>query len=151
MADITPRMSAAEYLARVSGGGSAASPGAGAGRPRRRAGLGAKYGNRKVELPNGEKFDSGKELRHMQLLEACRCASDAAQRVTHIERQKRFLLIEKQDGERAVSYHADFVVRYADGREEVHDVKSAATRTDKTYVLKRKLMLSVHGIRIQEF
>jgi hypothetical protein len=147
MAHITPRMSAAEYLARVSASGSAA---AGTGRPPGRGGLGAKYGNRKIELPNGEKFDSGKELRHMQLLEACRCASDPAQRVTHIERQKRFLLIEKQEGERAVSYHADFVVRYADGRQEVHDVKSVATRTDKTYVLKRKLMLSVHGIRIQE-
>jgi hypothetical protein len=148
MPDITPRMSAADYLARCS---SVAPAVATTGARGRRAGLGAKYGNRKIELPNGEKFDSGKELRHLQVLEACRSAADPAQRVVHIERQKRYLLIEKQVGERAVSYHADFLVRYADGREEVHDVKSAATRTDKTYVLKRKLMLSVHGIRIQEF
>lgn len=50
--------------------------------------------------------------------------------------------------ERAVSYIADFV--YTDnetGQEVVEDTKGYRT---KEYIIKRKLMLSVHGIRIKE-
>lgn len=140
MADVTQRMSAQEYLASVCAG-------------QRTGGLKrkAKYGNRRIVTEAGLKYDSGKELRHHQLLEASKSAMDPAQRVARVVRQVPYVLLEKQDGERAVKYVADFVVTYADGRVEVHDTKSPPTRADKTYVLKRKLMLAVHGIRIQEF
>ena len=50
-------------------------------------------------------------------------------------------------GERPVDYIADFVYRDKDGNEVVEDVKGVRTRV---YVIKRKLMLWRHGIRIRE-
>lgn len=47
-------------------------------------------------------------------------------------------------------YTADFVYRDKDGNEVVEDVKSEVTRKEADYVLRRKLMLHVHGIRIKE-
>ncbi|MEJ6003815.1 DUF1064 domain-containing protein [Paucibacter soli] len=110
-----------------------------------------KFGNRRGLEFNGEKYDSGKELKHHQLLILAMSAVDDGQRVVEIERQVPFLLVEKQEGERAIKYIADFVVRYGNGRVEVQDTKSPPTRREKTYVIKRKLMLKVHNIRIQEF
>ena len=49
--------------------------------------------------------------------------------------------------ERACSYIADFVYNDADGNLVVEDTKGVRTRD---YVIKRKLMLHVHGIRIKE-
>lgn len=54
--------------------------------------------------------------------------------------QKRKLL------EKSLSYYADFVY-YRDGELVVEDAKGMKT---KEYIIKRKLMLSVHGIRIKE-
>ncbi|GAB4464458.1 MAG: hypothetical protein OHK0044_01870 [Burkholderiaceae bacterium] len=48
--------------------------------------------------------------------------------------------------ERAVKYIADFVYT-KDGKMVVEDTKGCRTRD---YVIKRKLMLYVHGIRILE-
>ena len=50
--------------------------------------------------------------------------------------------------ERAVVYYADFVYR-ENGILVVEDTKSPATRTE-AYIIKRKLMLQVHGIKIKE-
>ena len=50
--------------------------------------------------------------------------------------------------ERPVWYEADFVYQ-ENGKTIVEDFKSSSTRTD-SYVIKRKLMLSVHGISIIE-
>lgn len=50
--------------------------------------------------------------------------------------------------ERAVKYIADFTYR-ENGQLVVEDVKSDATRTD-AYKIKKKLMLSVYGVRIKE-
>lgn len=138
MADLTCRMSAADYLATVA-------------RPKKTDKRRSKFGNRKTVTQSGEKYDSNKELAHHQVLEAARHAVDPSKRVVAVFRQVRFALIDKQEGERAVAYWADFVVHYADGRKEVHDTKSPPTRLDKAYVIKRKLMLAVHRIRIQEF
>lgn len=49
--------------------------------------------------------------------------------------------------ERACWYVADFVYVDSDGRTVVEDAKGVRT---KEYVIKRKLMLAVHGIRIRE-
>lgn len=49
--------------------------------------------------------------------------------------------------ERAVEYVADFVYKNEAGETVVEDVKGFRTHD---YVIKRKLMLWVHGIRIKE-
>ncbi len=107
-----------------------------------------KYGNRKVVL-NGIKFDSLREAERygqLQLLER-------AGQITDLELQPRFELIPKQrrdDGkpERACEYVADF--RYTDtatGQTVIEDAKGMRTRD---YIVKRKLMLQVHGISVRE-
>lgn len=52
--------------------------------------------------------------------------------------------------EQNAAYTADFVYLDKSGEEIVEDVKSEATRREADYVLRRKLMLHVHGIRILE-
>ena len=98
-----------------------------------------KYGNKKAEA-NGLMFDSKKEARFFLQLQ-----QDPS--VVSIKTQVRYELIPKQDGERACSYVADFVVEYQSGEVVVYDVKGMKTAV---YVVKRKLMLWVHGITIQE-
>jgi hypothetical protein len=49
--------------------------------------------------------------------------------------------------EEAVLYYADFVYTDSSGEKVVEDTKGVRTAA---YVIKRKLMLSVHGIRIKE-
>lgn len=51
--------------------------------------------------------------------------------------------------ERACTYVADFVYLNEQGEQVVEDVKSPITRT-KEYIIKRKLMLFVYGIRVKE-
>jgi hypothetical protein len=133
------RMSAADYVAMMSKKSTVA--------PGKRKN---KFGNRKGTTVEGEKYDSSKELKHHRTLELARKALNPADRVVDIKRQVKYLLLDKQDGERAINYYADFVVTYADGRIEVQDTKSPPTRADSTYVMKRKMMLSRYGIRIQE-
>lgn len=53
--------------------------------------------------------------------------------------------------EQRAIYTADFVYEdVATGKTIVEDVKSEYTRKEKDYILRRKLMLHVHGIRIKE-
>ena len=88
---------------------------------------------------------------------------EAAGMISGLKEQVRFNLLPSQYGtcgtdfkgkevkvllERPVSYIADFV--YTDlmtGKEVVEDTKGFRT---KEYVIKRKLMLYIHGIRIKE-
>lgn len=109
-----------------------------------------KYGNVKTAADSGAQFDSAKECRTARDLEFARNAKDPSLRVVEVKRQVWYLVIPKQDGERSASYVADFVATYADGHDEVIDTKSEITRKLPVYVLKRKLMLHVHGIRIRE-
>lgn len=82
--------------------------------------------------------------------------------IKQLERQKRFILIPPQyetvlkNGkekrkllERALHYTADFTYYDADGNFIVVDAKSRATRT-RDYIIRRKLMLFLHGIKIVE-
>ena len=98
-----------------------------------------KYGNKTTET-NGLMFDSKKEARFFLQLQ-----QDPS--VVSIKTQVRYELIPKQDGERACTYVADFVVEYQSDEVVVYDVKGARTAL---YLVKRKLMLWVHGITIQE-
>lgn len=109
----------------------------------------AKYGNRKV-VREGITFDSLKEYRRfceLRLLEK-------AGQITNLQRQVKFELIPTQRDasgkllEKACSYVADFVyydpALFAD---VVEDTKGFRTTE---YIIKRKLMLYRHGIKIKE-
>lgn len=108
-----------------------------------------KYGNEKI-VHGGITFDSQKEANRwseLWLLQRGKAIAD-------LKRQEKFLLIPAQHDEngklleRAVYYIADFV--YTDiktGKKIVEDTKGAKT---KDYIIKRKLMLKEHGIRIRE-
>ena len=73
--------------------------------------------------------------------------------ISDLKEQVRFELIPSQRGEdgkvveRACIYIADFVYKDANGNTIVEDTKGVRT---KEYIIKRKLMLRVYGIRITE-
>lgn len=121
-----------------------------------------KYGNRKIER-DGIIFDSVKEynrFRDLSLLEK-------AGKIENLQRQVKFVLIPaqrepdtvgKRGGikkgkliEKECTYIADFtyIQRTDSGISElvVEDTKGYCT---KDYIIKRKLMLWVHGIKIKE-
>ncbi len=107
-----------------------------------------KYRNVKTEI-DGIKFDSKKEAARWQELKLL----ERAHEINDLRRQVKFELIPHQyaeDGkmiaERAVNYVADFAYN-ENGKIVVEDTKGVRT---KDYIIKRKLMLYVHGIRIRE-
>lgn len=123
-----------------------------------------KYNNQKTRTSDGVEHDSKKEARRwmeLQLLQKAGLISD-------LNRQVRFELIPTQREpdtigklggvhkgkciEQSVVYVADFV--YSDlkkGEIVVEDVKSEATRKKESYIIKRKLMLFLKGIKIYEY
>lgn len=108
--------------------------------------MASKYHSRKVTR-DGMTFDSVKEYRRfceLRLLER----SGA---ITDLQRQVKFELIPSQRiggkvVERACGYIADFVY-IENGKKVVEDTKGFRT---PEYIIKRKLLLYVHGIRIKE-
>lgn len=130
-----------------------------------------KYKSKKV-VKDGITFDSQKEYKRF-----CELSSlEREGKITNLRRQVKFVLIPaqyepdivgKRGGrkkgkliERECSYIADFVyekrIYRPDAFEEVYstrlktvveDVKGVRT---KDYIIKRKLMLHIHGIRIKE-
>ena len=133
-----------------------------------------KYGNKKITI-DGIEFDSRKEAERYSELKLLERAGE----IKDLELQKSFELIpayyeEIPTGEfykagenkgqqkykrvcieKAVTYKADFVYKepceslYSDCKivTVVEDTKGFKT---KEYIIKRKLMLHVHGIRIKE-
>ena len=102
-----------------------------------------KYRNRKTEI-DGIVFDSKREAQRYAELQILQRAG----KIRDLSMQVEFELIPKQDGERACKYKADFVYHMADnGKMVVEDVKGKRTRE---YIIKRKLMLWRHGIKIVE-
>jgi hypothetical protein len=67
--------------------------------------------------------------------------------ISSLRFQPKFEVIPKQDGERAAHYIADFAYIECDGTAVVEDTKGFKT---PDYILKRKLMLKVYGIRVRE-
>lgn len=116
-----------------------------------------KYKSRKI-TKNGITFDSLKEYRRFCEL----VLLERAGRIQNLQRQVKFQLIPAQYEpdtigkrgsirrgkclERAITYVADFVY-IEDGKQIVEDSKGVRT---KEYILKRKMMLYFHGIRIKE-
>ena len=106
----------------------------------------SKYHSRKVTR-DGMTFDSVKEYRRFCELRLI----ERSGAITDLQRQVKFELIPSQriGGkviERACSYIADFVY-IENGKKVVEDTKGFKT---PDYIIKRKLMLWVHGIRIRE-
>ena len=118
-----------------------------------------KYKNRKVNI-DGVEFDLMKEYWRFAELKQMQ----AEGKITDLERQVKYILlpaqrepdtIGKRGGvkkgkllEREVAYYADFVYRLADtGTLIVEDTKGMRTTE---YIIKRKLMLFIHKIRIKE-
>lgn len=103
-----------------------------------------KYGNKKIRLPDGTVYDSKKEYkRHMELMLLQRAGE-----ISDLKRQVKYELIPKQDGERAVTYVADFVYKDSrTGEEVVEDCKGF--RTD-VYKLKAKIFRYRYGKKILE-
>ena len=100
-----------------------------------------KYHAKKV-MYDGLKFDSAFERDryvHLKGLEELGI-------IKNLQLQVKYEIIPKQDGERAAHYIADFVYE-EDGRVVVEDTKGFST---PDYVLKRKLMLKVFGIKVKE-
>ena len=106
-----------------------------------------KYRNKKTVI-NGMTFASKKEANRfceLRLLER-------AGAITELKTQVKFVLIPAQKGEngkiieRECSYIADFTYRQ-NGAIIAEDTKGFKT---KDYIIKRKLMLYVHGIKIKE-
>ena len=107
-----------------------------------------KYHNQKTRTSDGVEHDSRKEAQRWLELQLLQRAGE----ISDLERQVTFELIPRQDGERACHYIADFVYTDAKtGEKVVEDVKSEATRKDKAYIIKRKLMLYLKGIKISEY
>lgn len=117
----------------------------------------SKYKNKKVKF-NGCVYDSKKEMkRHIDLMEL-----EKRGEITDLQRQVKFVLIPaqrepdtlgKRGGvrkgkliERECSYIADYIYK-RNGETVVEDTKGFRT---KDYVIKRKLMLFIHGIKIKE-
>jgi hypothetical protein len=106
-----------------------------------------------------EVFHSKKELHRYEEL----CLMEKAGLISGLRRQVKYLLIPAQretiwkNGkprqgkviEREISYTADFVY-YENGQVIVEDVKGGNATKTKEYIIKRKLMLYVHGIRLRE-
>ena len=107
-----------------------------------------KFKNKKVTI-DGHKFDSKAESRrYLELKELAQ-----THKIDDLRLQVPFELIPSQyiDGrcvERSVKFIADFTY-LENGKFVVEDVKSPATITP-AFVIKRKLMLHVHGIRVTE-
>lgn len=117
-----------------------------------------KYRNRKVER-DGMTFDSKKEYNRwveLSLMEKAGEISELQRQVklTLIPPQREPDIIGKRGGvkkgkllEHEVSYIADFVYRDRGGKWIVEDTKGFHT---KDYVLKRKMLLFLWGIKITE-
>ena len=116
-----------------------------------KANASSKYHNVKTtRLVDGKRalFDSQREAHRWDELVLLQRAG----KISDLERQKRYRLIPAQYGpdgkliEKPCDYIADFVYR-ENGRVVVEDAKGK--RTD-SYIIKRKLLLRVFGIRIVE-
>jgi hypothetical protein len=108
----------------------------------------SKYGNQKVDTADGLTFDSKAEYRRWVELNFLLKAKE----ITDLQRQVPFVLVPAQvspDGTklRGITYVADFTYRDTCGQLVVEDPKGASTAE---WVLKKKLMLFVHGIWVRE-
>lgn len=116
-----------------------------------------KYNSQKCSIGN-EVFDSKKEMKRYSEL----CLLEKTGYISGLKRQVKYLLIPAQREtvmkkgvpkqgkviEREVSYIADFV--YYDNQTKEVVVEDTKGYHTKDYIIKRKLMLYIHRIRVRE-
>lgn len=121
----------------------------------------SKYGNKTVVF-NGERFDSKREEKRWKEL----LLLQEAGAIRDLKRQVKFELVPTQyesyerkgkkgkplkpgvyAAEKSVNYYADFTYYTQDGEYVVEDAKGKRTQV---YIIKRKLMLYIHHIKIRE-
>lgn len=101
---------------------------------------------------NGMTFDSGRELKRWQELELLL----AAGKIAELQRQVPFVLagpvVLGGRKKPAIKYVADFAYWDLQGAPTliVEDAKSPHLRTNQAYRIKKHLMMSEHGIEIEE-
>jgi hypothetical protein len=100
-----------------------------------------KYGNHQAVASDGKVFSSKRECRRYEEL----LLMQKLGLIKNLQTQVKYELIPKQKGERAVTYTADFV--YQNDHLHVEDAKGCKTQQ---YVIRRKLMLWVHQIKVEE-
>lgn len=127
----------------------------------------SKYHN-KPKIVNGIKFDSTKEANYYLYLKQLQDEG----KIFNLKLQVPFELLPKVKGQKVVTKHlksgdklvcvdfvkqrptyyiADFVYNDSEtGAQTVVDVKSAATKKKDAYRLKKKMMLALLGIEIEE-
>lgn len=98
-----------------------------------------KYHAKKVML-DGKKYDSLREARYSLQLDARKKAGE----IFDYQHHPKFNLIEAfvtgwGEMEREINFTPDFLVIMPDGTQEVHEVKSPATKKARDYPMRRKL------------
>lgn len=123
----------------------------------------SKYKNKKTEV-GGIVFDSGKEASYYRFLKEQEEAGEISNlrmqvsyeiipavwedQVVHLKTKDKVV---RHCVQRATHYVADFVYTVTGtGQEEILDVKSAITRKNPAYRLKKKMMRAFHNIEIVE-
>lgn len=108
-------------------------------------GTNQKYRNNRIETKDGV-FDSNLELRRWEELKLLQ----KAKLIKDLDRQVKFVLIEKSKYGQEIKYMADFVyIDLKTGEKVVEDTKSEATKTP-LYRLKKRLVAEIYGIIIKE-
>lgn len=103
-----------------------------------------KYRN-KPTVVNGEQFDSAKEAhRYQELL-----LQQAAGVITQLRHHVTYPIT--VNGIDICSYEVDFVYLDSAGARVYEDVKSEATKSMQLFRIKQRLMLAVHGIKVEVF
>lgn len=123
----------------------------------------SKYKNKKTEV-DGIVFDSGKEASYYRFLKEQEEVGEISNlrmqvsyeiipavwedQVVHLKTKDKVV---RRCVQRATHYVADFVYTVtATGLEEIIDVKSAITRKNPAYRLKKKMMRAFHNIEVIE-
>lgn len=101
-----------------------------------------RYAYKRTEI-DGHSFHSTKEGNRYLVLKE----QQANGQISNLQLQPPYRI--EINGKLVCRYIADFSYEQ-NGQTIVEDVKSAHTAKDATYRLKKKLMLAVHGIEIQE-
>lgn len=127
-----------------------------------------KYGAKKITAPDGQKFDSKREYHRWCILKLM----ERGGKISNLKRQVTFELIPTQREtstevykagpqkglpkpgavlEKACTYVADYVYKDSYGKIHVEDVKGyKGGGAYAVFSIKRKLMLHVHGIVVEE-
>jgi hypothetical protein len=107
----------------------------------------SKYGSKKHTCSDGRIMDSKREAKRYEELLLLQKLGE----ITELETQVEYVLIPKQRSwlrtERACTYTLDF--RYRDKAGVRHHEDSKGMKTQQ-YVIRRKLMLQVHSVSIEE-